>query len=208
MKRVLVGLTAAAAIMAAHAASAAPITGDINMYGDFQPMNGATPTQNMTTANRIDFKPAGGPTGTFDVGTATGDLISFTDAEDGTIKDLTFSGPTVTPVFAPIGTFYTITVGAMTLSFDLTSLTVNNQNASFLNMSGTGMMHLTGFDDTLGNWNFSGQSSNGARPTATFAWSAGSHATEEEQSVPEPMALSLLGLGLLGAGALRRRKTT
>lgn len=181
-------------------ASAAPITGSLNMYGDFQPMSGASNTQNMAAADKIDFKPTGGTTGTFSTGTATDNLSVFASQTNvGIIKDLLFSP------FSSINSFYTITVGSATLSFDLTSLSINSQNATFLTMTGQGMMHLSGFDDTAGNWIFSGQSSAGASPRATFSWSAGS--TADEQPVPEPASMAILGLGLLAAGfAARRRK--
>lgn len=202
MKNIYAALGAALALTVASLspASAAPITGNLNMFGDFQPKIGAANTQNMAQANAIDFLPAGGTTGTFMTGTGTGTLATFANAGGGTIKDFSFSP------FAPVGAFYTITIGAATLTFDLTSLTIINQNAAFLTMSGTGVLHQTGWDNTNGNWNFSGQSSNGASPQATFSWSAGSSAVDGQTSVPEPMTLSLLGLGLL-AIAYRNRKT-
>jgi hypothetical protein len=133
---------------------------------------------------------------------ANGDLAAFANQSGGTIKDLSF-----TP-FSPVDDFYTITVGGMTLSFNLMDIEVVSQNATFLTLVGTGLMHLTGFDPTEGMWNFSGESSNGASPTATFSWSAAASARPSETLVPEPGAIALLGLGFLGVGLLRRRKVS
>jgi hypothetical protein len=198
MKNLRVALGAAFVLAAASfsSASAAPITGNLNMFGDFQPMIGLSSTQDLSLATAVDFLPGGGGTGTFITGTGTGALAAFASSLGGVIKDFTFSP------FASVNGFYTITVGGSTLSFDLSALSIANQNTTFLTMSGFGTLHLTGFDDTPGNWNFSGQSSNGNAPQATFSWSAGSSAT----SVPEPMTLSLLGLGLLALAYGKRQK--
>jgi hypothetical protein len=202
MKHFLTGTVAAICFAAGiSSAIAAPITGSINLYGDFQPMIGGSNTQDLSLANKIDFVPLGGTTGTFSTGTGTGNLALFANQNDtGIIKDFTFNP------FSSMNSFYTITVGASTLTFDLTGLSIVNQNTTFLTLSGTGLLHETGFDNTAGNWNFSGQSSNSNTAQATFSWSAGSEASPPT-GVPEPASMALTGLGMLGVGFLRRRKT-
>jgi hypothetical protein len=199
MLRFISALVGVAALAAASAlpAAAAPISGNLNMYGDFQPIksDGSAAT-NLSQAVKIDFLPTGGGTGAFQTGEANGDLSAFAYLTGGTIKDFTFNP------FTSQLTFYTITSGGETLSFDLTTLSIALQNNTFLNLSGMGTMHLTGFDDTPGEWNFSGQAS-GHGSNATFSWSAGTSAEE----VPEPATLLLTSMGLFAVGFVRRRRT-
>ena len=176
---------------------AASIHGNLNMYGDFQPLQpDGSAAADLSTATQIEFLPANGSTGSFGTGMANNDLSTFAFQSGGVIKDFSFN-----PFSGPIGTFYTITVGGETLSFDLLSVSVAFQNADYINLAGTGTLHLTGFENTPGVWNFSGQIS-GDDSNATFSWSAGSSST-----VPEPTTLALAGFGLLATGFVRRRRT-
>jgi hypothetical protein len=198
MLRLLSALVGAAMLTAtAFPAAAAPITGNLNMYGDFNPLKSdGSATNDLSLAAKIDFLPGGGGAGSFITGRANGDMSPFAFLSGGVIKDFTFDP------FSSVGTFYTITSGSETLSFDLTSLSVALQNDDFLLLTGTGTIHLTGFEDTAGVWNFSGQRS-GDNANATFSWSAGASAT----NVPEPATLLLTGMGLCAVGFVRRRRT-
>ncbi len=111
----------------------------------------------------------------------------------GTMEDIpSFAG------FTPIDNFFTISG----VSFDLNTFAVLGQTGptpGFINAYGTGILTAPGFDDTMANITFTGTS------VDNLAFTFGVTAGASSQPVPEPFSLGLLGLGLLGAYAGRRK---
>jgi hypothetical protein len=97
-----------------------------------------------------------------------------------------FNPSTPTPGLWSVGGF----------TFDLLSATVVTQNATFLSISGTGIVSGNGFDPTSMEWSFSTQRSG----TAMFSFSANGVAVPDGGS-----AVALLGLALTGIELLRRK---
>jgi hypothetical protein len=165
-------------------AHAIPISADssIGFSGQATPNPAAT---QWGSATGITFGSviATGGTGTFS-GVSFGTLASFTN--------FTFSP------FAPVTSVWSVTAGGNTFTFDLmsvSSVTQNVINASNSNIElfGSGLFR-SGQDSAAGSFNFTGNQSGG-----TFNFSL------TDNNVPLPGTLALLGLGLLGAGALRRK---
>ena len=113
--------------------------------------------------------------------------FSFTGSGTGVI----LSGP-VTPEWT-----FTFGTPAHTYSFDLLALINETTINGMMALSGTGIAHLTGFDDSAALWTLEGSGHN-----FTFNLSTSTTAT----TTPDGgSAVNLLGIALAGLEASRRR---
>jgi len=189
MKHLTLTLVLVGAMMALAAeAHATPITGGISFIGFANPTGGS----DWSTATGVNF------TTTALAGSGTGSYASVV------LASTTFTNFTYDPVLAPTPVhLWTFTNLGLTYSFDLSSLTSapvksGNCATSSIVINGAGTLHIDGFDDTPGDFVFSG---NGANNSFSFSASDGASA-----AVPEPTSVFLLGTGLLGIAVLVHRK--
>lgn len=166
-------------------AHAAPITGgiDIAAYGSFVLLDKVLNTVDIVTA------PSNGTGFNAQVALSTLNVASLPAFGSlGNYNDFTYS-PLI--VADPLWTF-----GAVT--FSLTQITSINEVGAGLVLLGTGTIKAIGYDDTLGTWSFSADTSSQG---ATFSWS--STATAD---VPDGgTSMSFLGLSLLGLAGVAKK---
>lgn len=173
------------AVCSALPLSAIPITGMIDFSG------GATfNTPSLATASSVI---AGGWSN-----------VTVTAVTAGSILDTTINPGAAVTMTGAVWNFNNgalpnlWTVGGFT--FSLTSSAVMTQNASFLNVQGTGFLSGNGYDVTPGNWYFTSQ---GGGDNNQFSFSA----TNDSRPVGVPEGGSTVGMlgGCLVVGAVLLR---
>jgi hypothetical protein len=164
-----------------------------------------TTAQALPIDGEVHFAGMWAPTGGAGTATATGiDFVSFQVVLEGTGSYAGLGGTTVTfqdftfaPFSGPVIPLWSFSSGGLDYSFDLTAVAVVSQTASQIGLRGSGVLHITGLDDTPADWDFTGNQ--GSR---LFSFSA------DNVAVPEPTTLGLVALGLGGlasAGSKRNR---
>lgn len=186
--RMIAGL--ALAVFASNAAAIA-IDGSINIGGGSEVFNNGTNSTGIdfncgaTCGGSVNMFPA--PTGAF---TGLGGLSTNSGAL--TLYSFMYSN-------IPSQVIWEINYNNLLYKYTLTSVNVvsgDSGDFSGLVLNGTGIVSITnsdgssaGFTDTVSGW--------------IYSQSSGSFSS---QTVPEPGTIALLGLGLLGIGAIRRMK--
>jgi hypothetical protein len=173
-----------AATLLASSAFAAPINGTIDIFVGIVPLN--TPYLATATGTGSSYFGLVSPT-------SSGDFAPYA------FSFVQYNAFTWSPASTPITPLWSFWAG----SFDLLSLNIDTHTATDLDLSGTGVLHLNGFDDTPGTWTYQITTTNTKHPQLAFLFQSSNTATPD---VPEnSMTGMLLGLGLIAIGAAARR---
>jgi hypothetical protein len=180
---ITIGLFFSSAVLIPQA-RATPITGSI----DFGVGTVTYNTTSLATATQVS--------------TWTGAQVTLANGSFASIPlftPATLAMPWIFNPSTPTSGLWTVTSGPNTFSFDLASSTIVSQSATFLNITGPGTIHGTGFMDTPGVWSFTSTNASGQNKTDfTFT-------TDTSASAPDGGAtVALLGLALTGLEGLRR----
>jgi hypothetical protein len=167
-------------------AVAAPVNGSIAFAGGVSPNTGSLATAASLTFAGIQTVGFPAPTDDF-----AGVLAGTPVAVD----------PFLFNPFVATADWWTFTSGPTTFSLDTTSATIVYQGPNFLNVQGKGLLHGTGFDDTLYYYSLAATVSAGGGTSFAAAISN----SNQPFTTPEPSVLVMLGSALIGLVALGRK---
>jgi hypothetical protein len=182
LKRIA-SLTVAIALAGTVASQAIPITGELSFDGTIT-FDSDIATATTITAFLNERVSALTQSGSY---APIPDNTPVTFAEP--INFVSFSGP--------LANLWQLSHGGLNYSFTLNSLAIVFQGPGFLNLSGQGMAHITGFTDTPGVWRLTAQEGN-----QRFSFSASSAVV----GVPDGGAtVMLLGAAVMTFAMVRRK---
>lgn len=185
-------------IIAGFVAALASLTPSVQAI----PITGTVVVQGGTA-----LTPIGSPLGTASgVGATTGSVLAGSDSFSGTAgATVSFQAFTFEPATTPINLLWSFTVGALTYSFDLSTMTVATYNPSFLDITGAGTLSIVGtgspYDTTDGTWTYQINSTDPNGVDGVFSYQSSITA------IPVPdggMTLVLLGTAFSGLYLFKR----